>query len=575
MATNTVQQVGDATADYSQNGDQNFDALPLEPTATLGTLQYAQLDVSGGGGVSCASGTCTTASLRADGATAGSTPVAGTAIRRQLIDATHLRITQVMPLDAEAARRVSINDDPDKAAKHEAKQVRDYEKHGEDWVLKHIHQEATVTNEGRSMKHVQEIEFSNLQFFSNKKKDKERKDLRDKLLASLPPETAVRSGSSPTPVKPAHMVACDVDCSGGGSPPPPPPPTGYTYEPPVNEIAQIASDKTTNLGNSQSILVLQHGFMSASDTWRPMHTWLDQDLNFADILRKTTNWRDTYENQAGNLQYRIYSENAWFAGMKMIFVGHSNGGMIVRQLARNPGNLPIGGVVTLGTPNKGTPAARSLKTLDILFGWGPFPAAAICPFFGMAGCTRFGELATQPVSAYWRSVWDPFPVVNEMQPNDGYHATFNAQAESFPRFGIESYIWKHWEIWKQNGDMQCYPEEPCGGYKEVKKTDRIYHHDISCSIVGFFTINWTKAFKCGLDAGFLKAIDILYNKYTNDGGDTDGIVPKSSQLYPNIPQTDQYEIRDGPFHTGETKAVLVRTQLELILNQRLGVPRKR
>ncbi|MEO8908810.1 MAG: alpha/beta hydrolase [Gemmatimonadaceae bacterium] len=570
VGTQTVQQVGDATADYSQNGDQNLDALPQEPTATLGTLQYAQLDVSGGVGISCASGTCVTQSLRADGVSSAAIPIADHSIRRELIDAGHLRVTQLMPLDAPKQRlsnssndqsgdNAGVNDDKD--TQREGKQVRDYEKHGSGWLLKHIHQETSAKNHGRSMKHMQEVEFKNLQFFSNKQKDDERKAARDKLLASLSPGTAMRYGAVTTPINGKPLIACDPDCGGPPPPPPPPPPAGYPYEPRVNEIAQVVSDQTTNLGTSQATLVLQHGFLSSSDTWRPMQRWLDRDLQFGTITRKTLNWRDTYENQAGNLRYRLYNETYIPYHTPVILVGHSNGGMIARALAHNPGIYNIAGVVTIGTPHKGTPAARSLRTLDILFGWGPFPAAAICPIFGMAGCTRFGELALQPVSAYWRSLWDPFPVVNEMQPNSSYHAAFNAQTESFPRFGIESYIWKHWEIWKQNGDMQCYPEESCGGYAEVKKTDRIYHHDISCSIVGFFTLNWAKAFKCGLDAGFLKAVDGLYNKYTNDGGDTDGIVPKWSQLYPNVPAPNQYEIYDGPFHTGETKAVVVRTRL--------------
>ncbi len=578
IATSSVRQVGDATADYSQNGEVNADALAQEPTAELGTLQYAQLDVTGGGESSCGAGTCVVASTRLAGVGGSPSGVNGhKATRKELVDANHFRVTQLMPLDAPTtgALGVSADDDPDKGNKREAKQIRDYEKHGADWVLKHVRQESSVANGGRSVKHVQEIELSNVQFFSNKKKDKERRDAREKLLASLPPQTASVSAISKPPAQAAPLIACDADCGGaGGGGSAPPPSTGYAYEPRVDEIAQLVSDRTTNLGTSQTTLVLQHGFVSSSDTWRPMHNWLDQDLQFGTITRKTTDWRETYENQAGRLYSRLYNENYIPYRAPVILVGHSNGGMIARYLARNPVNYNITGVVTIGTPHKGAPAARHLRTLAVLFGWGPYPAAAICPVFGMAGCTHFGALALQPISAYWRSLWNPVPVLNEMQPNSSYHASFNAQPEAFRRYGIESYIWQHWAIWKENGDMKCYPEESCGGYKEVKKTDRIYHHDISCSIVGIFTVNWGKAFKCGLDAGFLKAIDGLYNKYTRDG-DTDGIVPKYSQLYPNIPFTDQYEIYDGPSHTGETKAMVVRARLETILSTRLGIPRKR
>ncbi|MDP9206264.1 MAG: hypothetical protein M3P12_12575 [Gemmatimonadota bacterium] len=572
VATSTVRQVGDATADYSQNGEANYDALPQEPTAELGSLQYAQLDPSGGGG---GGGGCT------DNCTMMMTRLAPNAIRGaanigeriELRDANHVRFTQLMPLaiTTASAAEVATDAQADKSAKREGKQIRDYEKHGADWVLKHVRQESLVEEGGRSAKHIQEIEFSNVQFFTNKDKDKERKDAREKLLASAPAQTGPLSSIAIRPADFRPLIACDVNCTGGGGTSSGGTTTAYAYEQPVNEISQIQSDETTNCnsGSGNTYLVLQHGFVSASDTWRPMHHWLCHDLQFARITRKTTNWRDTYESEAGALSSRLSSDGSFYYGAPVILVGHSNGGMIARYLARNQNSYNIKGVVTVGTPHKGAPAARYLRTLVILFGWGPYPAAAICPVLGMAGCSRFGELATQPVSAYWRSLWDPVPVLNEMQPNSAYHASFNSQAESFDRYGIESYIWQHWQIWKQNGDMKCFPEESCGGYKEVKKTDRIYHHDISCSIIGFFTINWAKAFKCGLDAGFLKAIDGLYNKYTRDG-DTDGIVPKYSQLYPNVPADHQYEIYDGPSHTGETKAIVVRDRLETVL-RRLGI----
>lgn len=571
IETSTVRQVGDGTVDYSQNGEANYDPLPQEPTAELGSLAYAQIVPSGGGG---GGGSCTSCPLMMTRLAPNTISASANAGERiEVKDADHVRVTQVMPLEIPSAR---ADAQADKAAKREAKQTRDYEKHGDDWVLKHVRQESSVEEDGRSAKHVQEIQFSNVQFFTNKEKDKERKDAREKLLASASAQTGVSSISSP-PGESRPMIACDVVC-GGGSPPPSGggTPTGYAYEPRVDELAQIPSDETTNCnsGLGNQLLVLQHGFVSASDTWRPMHHWLCHDLQFGRIARKTTNWRNTYESQADDLEYKLNNDNYnFYYQAPVILVGHSNGGMINRYFARNQVSYNIKGVVTVGTPHKGAPAARYLRTLVILFGWGPYPAAAICPVLGMAGCSRFGELAFQPVSAYWRSLWDPVPVLNEMQPNSAYHASFNAQPESFPRYGIESYIWQHWQIWKQNGDMKCFPEESCGGYKEVKKTDRIYHHSVSCSIIGFFTINWAKAFKCGLDAGFLKAIDGLYNRYTRDG-DTDGIVPKYSQLYPNVPQTNQYEIYDGPHHTGETKSVAVRDRLETILTQRFGIPRR-
>jgi pimeloyl-ACP methyl ester carboxylesterase len=579
VETSSVRQIGDATSDYSQSGEYNYDPLPQEPTAELGSLAYAQLDPSGGGGGG-GGGSCSGCPMMMTRLLPNEISAAASSGERiEKRDAEHVRVTRMMPLDlpVRASADAQADKGADKAAKREAKQVRDYEKHGADWVLKHVRQESSIEEDGRSTKHVQHIEFSNLQFFINKEKDKERKDASEKHLVSASATTGGSSGwNSPGELRP--LIACDVDCGGGGggggggtTPPP-----GYAYEPRVDEIAQIPSDEITHCdaGTGNPLLVLQHGFVSSSDTWRPMHHWLCHDLQFGRIARKSLAWRDTYESQAAALETRLNNERSdFYGGAQVILVGHSNGGMVSRYMARNQHSYNIRGVVTVGTPHKGAPAARHLTSLIIVFGWGPYPAAAICPYFGMAGCSRFGELAFQPVSAWWRTLWDHPPVLNEMQPNSPYHASFNAQPESFPRFGIQSYIWQHWQIWKQNGDMKCFPEESCGGYKEVKKTDRIYHHSVSCSIIGFFTVNWAKAFKCGLDAGFMKGIDGVYNKYTRDG-DTDGIVPKYSQLYPNVPQTSQYEIYDGPHHIGETKAIVVRDRLETILTQRLGIQRK-
>lgn len=113
----------------------------------------------------------------------------------------------------------------------------------------------------------------------------------------------------------------------------------------------------------------------------------------------------------------------------------------------------------------------------------------------------------------------------------------------------------------------------------VKKADRTYHHDVSCSVVGFFTGRWARAAGCAADGAFLQLFDLIYRKYSetlavanDDYGD--GWVPGWSQRYPNIPDLDQFALHDGPSHLGETKDQCIGSIVENILISRLGVARK-
>jgi hypothetical protein len=72
--------------------------------------------------------------------------------------------------------------------------------------------------------------------------------------------------------------------------------------------------------------------------------------------------------------------------------------------------------------------------------------------------------------------------------------------------------------------------------------------------------------------------DVLYRKYAepeyvNNDNYGDGIVPGWSQLYPNIADQDQYPVHDGPSHLGETQSPRIGAKVEVVLSERLGIPR--
>lgn len=313
-----------------------------------------------------------------------------------------------------------------------------------------------------------------------------------------------------------------------------------------------------------------------------MHSWLATDVSAAKIIRKSLPWRETYETQAAALHKRLRSEE--YIPGPVILIGHSNGGMINRYLGRHPAAynetggslgydaLNVRGVVTIGTPHKGVPLANFAPGMSNILGWGGWTAKIVCTWQDMAGCLRFGELATAPIRGYVEQHHGLYPVLGQMQPNSPYHSDFNSQPEYFQRYGVQSYLRStKWQLWGLNGAMSCYTWDLCGAPAEVNKTDRIYKRDISCAITGIFVLRWQKAAKCALDAVVLKAVDRTANRHFGAGDYTDGVVPRWSQLYPNIPMEDQFEIYGGPNHIEETKSFQVLTQFKNVLRNRFDI----
>jgi hypothetical protein len=69
-----------------------------------------------------------------------------------------------------------------------------------------------------------------------------------------------------------------------------------------------------------------------------------------------------------------------------------------------------------------------------------------------------------------------------------------------------------------------------------------------------------------------KATTGLWNIMTARFGKTDGIVPGSSQIYPNALQN--YQIPQGDSHVGETKSDLTRRELRKALRGYMNVTPK-
>lgn len=614
------QRIGDNVVDKTGDGTVNTIPLESDPLSEMGSLQYAQLDPTGsiGGPAppynSCESSVDPSACLaasRVSGIAPASlgapheTPTRAALTGRssspstpppRIIDLSSSvrRVIEVLPIDSPGESSVSVlgmpslrgrsasaNGFADRIASDDAKwshQVtRDYEKRDGEWQLKHQMYETLVEHSHGTARHAMHLTVQSRRFHRNAALDAKRAKLRrqlDSVAASSPQ-------SHKSPAAAASMLLtgcsstlairpCDSPTYGGSS----------SYDPPAPDQTVVQPVSYHDVLSSGMTVVLQHGFFSDARTWTRMKPWLERDMVFANLEARTTYWPSLYEDQAAELHRDIAGN---IASQGAVLIGHSNGGMISRSLARNPniGNerQPAGyvapanikGVVTIGTPHWGAPAAKHLLSINRLFRWGNDAAILLCGWTTTYGCQNFTYIANSTMRNAFVALAGNVPVMSEMQPNSSYHYQVNSLPEtSFRKFGIESYLWKKWLPWRLYGDEYCYEDSSCGGAAQVKKIDKIYHHDISCSIVSGLLLSWKTAAKCAADALFLRAVDNLYGGWVEWSGD--GIVPGWSQHYPNVPITDIYQIFDGPAHWGETSDKRVGQRVEAILRDRFLIP---
>jgi pimeloyl-ACP methyl ester carboxylesterase len=618
------QRVGDVTVDRTGAGTLNTQPLESDPLNELGSLQYAQIDPTGAGGRSpppppppydsCGTmidpSTCFAASRAPSGTPAqigASRPVSAPLLvsgqgggaltppsRVIDISPSQRRVVEALPVDFSGRSGVSLvprsqsrsfaalpgalatQTAPDDA-KWSQQVTRDYEKKDGEWQLKHQMYETFVEHSHGKARHAMHFTVQSRQFHRNAELDANRAKLRRQMDSVIAKSLA--RGMGPAALPSLDLSGCNAalalipcDDPGTGSPGPTEPAApDQTIVQPVNYNDAVSSGKT---------VVLQHGFFSDGRTWGRMRPWLKTDMAINNLLVQTTSWWKLYEDQAAELHRGIAGS---ISSQGAILIGHSNGGMVSRSLARNPvignerqptGYVPpaaISGVITIGTPHWGAPLAKHLKSVNRLFRWGGEAAILLCGWSTTYGCQNFNYIANSTLRNTFLALAGPVPVMSQMQPRSAYHTQVNGLPEaSFRKFGIESYLWKKWLPWRLYGDAYCYEDSSCGGAAQVKKIDKIYHHDISCSITSGLLFNWRTAAKCAADAVFLRAADNLYGGWVEWSGD--GVVPGWSQHYPNIPIFDIWSINDGPAHWGETSDKRVGQRVETILRTRFFVP---
>ena len=102
------------------------------------------------------------------------------------------------------------------------------------------------------------------------------------------------------------------------------------------------------------VTVFLHGFNSSASTWAATAARLQARLQITAVAPELP-WQVPYDAQANHL---LGLTNAAGAPGNMLLVGHSNGGLVARQLSTK---RPVGGIVTLGSPHEGALLAPNIQ----------------------------------------------------------------------------------------------------------------------------------------------------------------------------------------------------------------------
>ena len=254
-----------------------------------------------------------------------------------------------------------------------------------------------------------------------------------------------------------------------------------------------------------------------------------------------------------------------------ILIGHSQGGLVSGHVARYHPEL-VNGVVTVGTPHLGAPIMQTEKAAVMA---GLFGVSALATY----GCIDGGSPIGCKVPAYFAAFGIPLlgkiigdvasPVRVDLRPGSNLQATLNGSMEPFPRVGIQHFAKKLFVEWRLYGDYWDNPEGPNGGRSRARRAEGAFYTNTACGVLGWLINATAIAGKCATRATGMLATTGLWNVMTARLGKTDGIVPGSSQIYPNA--TKNFEIPKGDSHVGETKSNLTREKLRFALRDYQGV----
>jgi len=312
-----------------------------------------------------------------------------------------------------------------------------------------------------------------------------------------------------------------------------------------------------------------------------MEGWILPEFRFSTRVTIQTSSMATYDEQAFALRTRMSQSG----GNDWVLIGHSNGGIVSRRAAQAEANntysgMHIRGVLTVGSPHGGAPAMS--HALPLVRGFFQAVSAPLkwklCPG-QKRGCTDALAAGDGIVQKIYEIQRDHLGAASQMTTNSSFREELERPAEPFIRASIISHSYPKWQWKRMYSDMKCYPESDCGGQEGVKRTQRLEKHlkkltvlnalgAVGATILGQPVAAALFANMVGITGGHLAGLHLLewgYNKWVRGDPDSDGIVPAWSQVYPRTLANQQFHIANADSHTGSTKSLKVRQQLEAAL----------
>lgn len=284
-----------------------------------------------------------------------------------------------------------------------------------------------------------------------------------------------------------------------------------------------------------------------------------------------------HEDQAVQLRQEVITSGL----NNLIFVGHSQGGLISRRAAQSlqatsttPAVRAIRGVVTTGTPHLGANLARNASLAGI-------PSRIARTFTGGFACRVSGQcpLLLEAVNAVQSQF--PHPVLTsdamfDLRPASSAIQYVNTQSESFRRFGIQNALTSHSFLFYQiAGDI--VPGNRGRAAREAVTAISIIALStaVISGIVSIFA-PWA-AFAAAAAATVFAAIigtDLAWSRLTFGSQQSDGVVELPSQFYPNSPGATAPVNRrslDPSSHTAQIDSERSAQDIQTTLTGGLGV----
>lgn len=337
------------------------------------------------------------------------------------------------------------------------------------------------------------------------------------------------------------------------------------------ENASFAASNMLPITSGRRI-AFQHGILSGACTWQyPLPIFLT-DGSGGRIIGNTQSLA-TYEEQAASFREQIPSNtNGW------VLVGHSNGGVISRYLAQTQPSGFAKAVITINSPHAGARIVNRVAGVLSNLQWLTSAASTIYSRRSL-GETSMAALVSP--NSVLRRIFNGGLVVEQMAPGSGFLAQLSTRPEAaFRRYAIRSQVTAEWQSVRVACDMRTStsPSVP-QGRRCVEDTKRyvkragfkvgvlaILSYVASLTpYINIFSASLTYVAKTYATVlTLMYAVDWAWRDAFSSNEPSDGVVPMSSQRWPNADA--ERVIVGADSHVGSTKSDKVASEVRILIN---------